>query len=207
MTITPTMRNEVFLMCNGTCARCHSELVPFAGEPNSLDVDHIVPRSYGGPDELWNLQPLCATCNRAKGDSEAHDYRPRLIQQRYPKPEMPPPAGQPLRPPIASGRGGHVDGFGWRLQWRYGWMGDRAWVPFVFWILCYWLAVVWAMSAGIFKLITSRSDGGQQPSSATSISIAIAVGVLVGISMISSAASRNTDEPGGMSPPSTPLMT
>lgn len=34
-------------------------------------VDHIVPRGHwGGPDEPWNLQPLCATCHELKTDSD-----------------------------------------------------------------------------------------------------------------------------------------
>lgn len=34
-----------------------------------MEVDHITPWSRGGSDELWNLQPLCKTCNRAKSNS------------------------------------------------------------------------------------------------------------------------------------------
>lgn len=33
-----------------------------------LEVDHIVPRSRGGTDDLDNLQTLCRTCNRRKGN-------------------------------------------------------------------------------------------------------------------------------------------
>jgi hypothetical protein len=80
------MRNEVFMMCNGTCAKCHVELVPFTGESNSLDVDHIYPQSRGGPDALWNLQPLCARCNRSKGNTSTVDHRPAMVQRKYPKP-------------------------------------------------------------------------------------------------------------------------
>lgn len=32
-----------------------------------LTVDHIIPKSRGGSDELENKQPMCASCNRAKG--------------------------------------------------------------------------------------------------------------------------------------------
>ena len=31
-----------------------------------MEVDHIRPWSQGGSDELYNLQPLCHTCNRSK---------------------------------------------------------------------------------------------------------------------------------------------
>ena len=33
-----------------------------------LTVDHIIPKSKGGSDELVNLDPMCARCNFAKGN-------------------------------------------------------------------------------------------------------------------------------------------
>ncbi|MFI7096388.1 HNH endonuclease [Streptomyces lydicus] len=30
------------------------------------EVDHVAPIASGGVDELWNLAPACAACNRAK---------------------------------------------------------------------------------------------------------------------------------------------
>lgn len=30
--------------------------------------DHIVPRSLGGANRLWNLQTMCTRCNNKKGD-------------------------------------------------------------------------------------------------------------------------------------------
>ena len=31
-------------------------------------ADHRIPRSLGGPDELWNLQPACGPCNSSRGN-------------------------------------------------------------------------------------------------------------------------------------------
>jgi 5-methylcytosine-specific restriction endonuclease McrA len=39
-----------------------------------LEVDHIVPLTRGGPDDIDNIQPLCGTCNRSKF-VKAVDYR------------------------------------------------------------------------------------------------------------------------------------
>ena len=33
-----------------------------------MTIDHIVPRSKGGKDELENLQPMCNSCNANKAD-------------------------------------------------------------------------------------------------------------------------------------------
>lgn len=32
-----------------------------------LTIDHVIPRSRGGTDDLGNLQTLCRTCNSRKG--------------------------------------------------------------------------------------------------------------------------------------------
>jgi HNH endonuclease len=38
---------------------------PF-GRWHSLQVDHKIPKEWGGSDALENLQPLCEACNRGK---------------------------------------------------------------------------------------------------------------------------------------------
>ena len=40
-----------------------------------LTVDHIIPRKFGGGDEIDNLQALCSVCNSAKGASDDADFR------------------------------------------------------------------------------------------------------------------------------------
>ena len=47
----------------GTCNGCKTDF-PF----RIFDVDHVVPKSKGGTDHLDNLQLLCSSCNRIKGD-------------------------------------------------------------------------------------------------------------------------------------------
>ena len=41
----------------------------------ALHVDHIIPRSKGGPDELSNFQALCQTCNTNKRAEDDTDFR------------------------------------------------------------------------------------------------------------------------------------
>jgi 5-methylcytosine-specific restriction endonuclease McrA len=40
-----------------------------ATEGNPLTIDHIVPLSRGGTNQLSNLTVACARCNRAKSDA------------------------------------------------------------------------------------------------------------------------------------------
>lgn len=51
------------LLCNYNerCAHCGKPLTIKA-----MHVDHILPRSQGGTDEILNLQPLCKQCNLGK---------------------------------------------------------------------------------------------------------------------------------------------
>ena len=61
--IPTAIRHEVFKKDNYRCKECgrtSKEVV--------IEVDHILPVSQGGTDELDNLQTLCLPCNRAKQD-------------------------------------------------------------------------------------------------------------------------------------------
>ena len=54
-------------------SRC--ELCGVSSEVRALQVDHIIPRSRGGTDDLSNLQSLCYSCNAKKGNRDDADLR------------------------------------------------------------------------------------------------------------------------------------
>ena len=51
---------------NGLCVRC--------GATERLEVDHIVPVSRGGTNEIDNLQMLCKSCNASKRDKTMEEW-------------------------------------------------------------------------------------------------------------------------------------
>jgi 5-methylcytosine-specific restriction endonuclease McrA len=44
------------------------------GESKPLTVDHVVPIAHGGKTNVWNIQPLCRSCNCSKQD-KIEDFR------------------------------------------------------------------------------------------------------------------------------------
>lgn len=44
------------------CCRCGKWF-----KKENIEIDHIIPKRWGGTDELCNLQALCRSCNRSKG--------------------------------------------------------------------------------------------------------------------------------------------
>ena len=57
-----THKHTLFGKQEGRCKGCRHEFL----FPN-FEVDHVVPKSQGGGDEVENLQLLCNACNRRKG--------------------------------------------------------------------------------------------------------------------------------------------
>ena len=68
--VRESVRYEVLRRANGKCALCGK-----SKDEEPLEVDHIVPRSKGGTNDVVNLQALCRTCNRGKSNRDATDFR------------------------------------------------------------------------------------------------------------------------------------
>jgi 5-methylcytosine-specific restriction endonuclease McrA len=74
-------RRAVFARDGWTCQYC--------GARSNLTVDHVIPRSKGGPSSWENIVASCAPCNRRKGD-----HLPRQVgmhprtEPRTPRPEV-----------------------------------------------------------------------------------------------------------------------
>jgi len=62
------LRAEVLKVGNYTCVNCGRSPAIHPGLP--LEIDHIVPFSLGGNDDISNFQILCRDCNRGKGNDD-----------------------------------------------------------------------------------------------------------------------------------------
>lgn len=94
-------RVAVFARCGG---RCH-----YCGDP-ATTLDHIVPKSDGGPSAQWNLTAACQPCNLIKGSwravcpcfsciaAEKHfeGMAPRVLPRPRKKPKRPKSVPSPL---------------------------------------------------------------------------------------------------------------
>ena len=61
--ISSSVRVDVLKRDNYRCVFCGA-----TAQETQLQIDHIIPFSKGGNNELSNLQTLCIECNRGKSD-------------------------------------------------------------------------------------------------------------------------------------------
>ena len=73
-----THRQALYGIQSGDCAGCSTHF-----QARNLEVDHIIARAKGGTDHPDNLQLLCGSCNRIKGD---RGMGPRVGASRSPTP-------------------------------------------------------------------------------------------------------------------------
>jgi ATP adenylyltransferase len=68
--ISGSIRYKVLLRAKNRCESCG-----ITNKEKALEVDHIIPRSKGGKDELSNFQALCYTCNSQKSNKDDTHFK------------------------------------------------------------------------------------------------------------------------------------
>jgi 5-methylcytosine-specific restriction endonuclease McrA len=71
----PLTRRNVLLRDDHTCQYCGIE-----GTSRELTIDHVQPRSRGGPTSWENVAAACGPCNRRKGDRTPDEARMPLAR-------------------------------------------------------------------------------------------------------------------------------
>lgn len=64
------VKEDILRKSDGVCAHCGCQVV--VGD--NFTVEHVVPISKGGTNDLVNIVALCRTCNVTKGDGIWHPY-------------------------------------------------------------------------------------------------------------------------------------
>ena len=67
--------DEMLNFFGNKCIKCGCEFT----KPERPTKDHIIPKSWGGNDDICNLQPLCRECNASKCADNKDDYRLNYI--------------------------------------------------------------------------------------------------------------------------------
>lgn len=78
MSVRKSVRFAVFDRDNYTCRYCGRS----TDDGVILEVDHVIPRSKGGSDEIENLATACADCNRGKSAKEIGSTAPETERDR-----------------------------------------------------------------------------------------------------------------------------
>ena len=77
MYVSNKKRGRIFNKTDGKCAYCGDPLEPFG----NWEIDHVLPKSRGGGNEITNLSAACHSCNRIKGTKTANEWKGEINEE------------------------------------------------------------------------------------------------------------------------------
>lgn len=75
-------RNTLIRKSGGLCEICGAPVTLKRRNRHRASIDHVVHRSRGGPDSLWNLRIACISCNKRRGRAIDQEYMKRLCRTK-----------------------------------------------------------------------------------------------------------------------------
>lgn len=75
---------------DGRCFYCDTEITHYSKRSNSLEIDHMIPKSRNGSDDIDNLVAACRACNRSKHDMTADEFIAKRREKNSVAPESEP---------------------------------------------------------------------------------------------------------------------
>lgn len=90
-TTDPAIRAKVLLKTGGRCYLCFRKWNPRLADqfPNlyfaKLQIDHVIPFSKFGPNDISNYMACCSKCNNKKSDLSLAEYRAGVKKPRWRK--------------------------------------------------------------------------------------------------------------------------
>lgn len=77
---SPDLRAKVLALTGGKCAYCGTEITADTTDGKSnFVIEHVVPKSCGGPDHFSNYVPACSKCNAQKATGHVLEFIQRKL--------------------------------------------------------------------------------------------------------------------------------
>lgn len=83
--IAKTKKQAIFARYGGLCAYCGKPM-----QRKNMTVDHLVPQSRGGGNNIENLMPSCRSCNGLKAADSLEVFRYRFFWDSLSRLSSPP---------------------------------------------------------------------------------------------------------------------
>ena len=64
---------------NWKCCFCGCYMTEIHSKKNSVTVEHVIPKSMGGTDDVENLAASCYRCNNNRGTKDANEFYPSKV--------------------------------------------------------------------------------------------------------------------------------